>query len=84
MNTPTPQQLAFRNALIETMRLHGATLRADELLAVASHFVGQLIALQDQRLFTSTTVMELVTRNVELGNRDAIASNFDNVGGVLQ
>jgi hypothetical protein len=73
MSQPTPQQLAFRNALLETFRK----------LAVASHFVGQLIALQDQRRFTSATVMELVTRNVEQGNQDAINSLM-NTGGVMQ
>jgi hypothetical protein len=83
MSQPTPQQLAFRNALLETFRKHGAEMDASELLAVASHFVGQLIALQDQRRFTSATVMELVTRNVEQGNQDAINSLM-NTGGVMQ
>jgi hypothetical protein len=34
--------------------------------------MGQLIAMQDQRRFTSVMVMQLVSDNIEAGNQDAI------------
>ncbi len=69
---PSAAQLAFRHALEEAMRTHGATLEACELLAVTSHLVGQLIALQDQHAMTPDMAMELVGQNIEQGNREVV------------
>lgn len=85
MNTktvaPNPQQLAFRGALEAAIAQHGATLDAVELLAVTSHLVGQLIALQDQRSYTPAMVLQLVQDNIEQGNAEAVNSLLTGVGG---
>lgn len=73
------QQL--RDALIEAMRQTAADMPAEEILAVVSVFVGQLIAMQDQRRFTPGTIMQLVQRNIELGNRQAIEKLINETGG---
>lgn len=44
-----------------------------EMLAVASNMLGKLMAMQDQRVYTSAMVMEIVTANIETGNQQAIA-----------
>lgn len=70
---PHAKHLAFRDAMIATMREHGTELPAEELLAVAAHFVGQLIALQDQRTMTRELAMQIVSNNIEQGNMEVIA-----------
>ncbi|TIL36206.1 hypothetical protein [Mesorhizobium sp.] len=71
----------LRAALIEAMRKTAADMPAEEILAVVSAFVGQLIAMQDQRRFTPAAVMQLVQNNIELGNRQAIDKLINEAGG---
>lgn len=68
---PTPEQVAFRDDMVVALRRH-QHLRADELLAIAAYFVGQLVALQDQRTMTSAMAMEIVVQNIEAGNQHAM------------
>lgn len=68
---PTPQHAAFREDLVAVLRKH-EHLSAVEMLAVASIFVGQLIALQDQRTMTPAKAMRIVAANIEIGNSGAI------------
>ena len=70
---PSPQHMAMRDDLIAVIRKHGKDMRADEILAVASYTVGQLIALQDQRTMTPSMAMEIVASNIEAGNQHAQA-----------
>lgn len=78
---PTPAQLAYRAALEEAMQQHGATLDASELLAVTSHLVGQLVALQDQRVMTPAKAMALVASNVQQGNLEVVERLLEETGG---
>lgn len=47
---------------------------AQEILAITSQFVGQLIAMQDQRIMTPDQAMQIVGQNIEIGNAAAIAT----------
>lgn len=67
---PSPAHTAFRDEMVAAMSKH-QHLRADEMLAIASYFVGQLVALQDQRKMTAAMAMEIVSGNIELGNEHA-------------
>lgn len=71
---PNSKQLQFRKGLEEAIGKHGAELDAVELLAITSHFLGQLIALQDQRKYNSEQVLEIVQKNIQQGNIEAINS----------
>ena len=42
------------------------------MLAVTSHLVGQIIALQDQTKITSKMALEIVSANIEKGNSEVI------------
>lgn len=77
---PTKEQTAFRDEMVSVLRKH-EHLRADEMLAVASYFVGQLIALQDQRKMTPRMAMELVASNIEAGNQYAM-TEVKSAGGI--
>lgn len=54
------------------LRKHAGTLSGLEVLAIAANIVGKLVALQDQRTVTPAQAMEVVARNIELGNREAL------------
>ena len=80
VKAPTKNHEAFRNDMVAALRKH-QHLPPDEMLAVAAYFVGQLLALQDQRKLTASMAMEIVAQNIEAGNQNAIAE-VASAGGV--
>lgn len=77
---PEEKHKEFREDIIALLRKYGSKLAAHEMLAIAAHVVGQLIALQDQNTMTSEMAIKLVLKNMEHGNLDAI-KQLDNSGG---
>lgn len=77
---PTAEHLAFRTDLINMLRKF-SHLRADEMLGITAHFIGQLIALQDQRIVTPEMAMEIVKRGIERGNAEAMETLLGNPEG---
>ena len=67
-----PHHKGFRDDLIALLRKHAANLSAQETLAIASHVVGQIIAMQDQRIMTTQMALRLVRQNIERGNEEAM------------
>lgn len=80
---PTPQMIALRKRMIDMMQaeLKKDDIPAHHVLAIFAYTMGQLIAMQDQRRFTSAQVMDLVSKNVEAGNRHAIEGLLGATGG---
>lgn len=78
---PTAEHLAFRKALETAIAQHGQILDVFEILALISHLVGQLIAMQDQRIMTSAMALELVMINIERGKREMIEPLLTQTGG---
>lgn len=78
---PKGKHRAFRDDLVSVLRKHGDALSAEEMLALAAHLVGQLVALQDQRSMTPDRAMTIVARNIEQGNLEVLAG-LDIPGGV--
>jgi hypothetical protein len=70
---PNDKHHALRDELLALMRTKMKEMPAEEILAVLSYTVGQLIALQDQRRFTSAAILDLVAENMEAGNWQAIS-----------
>lgn len=73
---PNAAHEAFLAELKATLGNSGAGLPADVLLAIASQFVGQLVALQDIRKTSPAAAMEMVARNIEIGNAEAVSKCF--------
>lgn len=80
-HAPTPMHQAAMAALKEAMRPYADDLGAEGMLALAAQLVGNLIALQDQRKWTSAQVMELVSKNIEEGNAVAIRNMLGETKG---
>jgi uncharacterized protein YejL (UPF0352 family) len=76
LHSVTPAHRAFRDDMIAVLQKHGGKLSAMEMLALASHLVGQLIALQDQRKVTHGLAIKLVMQNIERGNQEAITESL--------
>jgi hypothetical protein len=72
--------VAFREELIAVMKKYGDDLSAIELLAVTSVLLGQMIAVQDQTKYTSKQIMDLVAKNIELGNQEAVDNLMNSQG----
>lgn len=77
---PSKAHVEFRDDMVALMRKHQA-LPADELLAVAAYFVGQLLALQDQRRMTPEMGLQIISSNIEAGNAQAIAQSLGTPAG---
>lgn len=75
----TPAHRAFMADVKAAMGKH-PTLSALEILALTSQLVGNLIALQDQTKITPATALQVVSENIEEGNRQAIGGLMDTQG----
>lgn len=79
INTAKPEhRVAFAD--LHALIAKHAELSAEEILAIAANMVGKLIALQDQRRLSPAAALEIVSRNIELGNQEAIAALAE-IGG---
>jgi hypothetical protein len=66
-----PQQMAFRRDLEASIARH-QHLRADEMLAILAHMLGQVTALQDQRSITAEMAMQIIEENFVHGNQSVL------------
>lgn len=80
MTTARPEHEVAYQDLTALVSKHADKLSAMELLAVASNMVGKLVALQDQRTTTPDKAMEVVARNLEIGNQQAQAEVMNSRG----
>lgn len=69
---PTAQHRAFRDDILAVLDKHAGALDASEMMALAAYTVGQIMAMQDARKWTPAGAMDLVAKNIELGNAQAI------------
>lgn len=69
---PTVDMLEYRNGLIALLNRHTGSLDASVMMALAAYTVGQILAMQDARKYTPGLAMEIVAKNIEAGNMQAI------------
>ena len=55
-------------------------LTVQKMLAVTAQLVGMLIAMQDQRKHTPSSVMAMVSSNIQVGNMTAVADLMNRPG----
>ena len=72
MKSRPEHEVAYQD-LTNLIAKHADTMTALELLAVAANMLGKLVAMQDGRVVTSERAMEVVVKNLNLGNKQAIA-----------
>ena len=76
-----PEHEVAYNDLIALIGKHSDTVSKQALLAIAANMVGKLVALQDQRELTPAQAMEVVAKNLELGNQSVIRQLLEETGG---
>ena len=69
---PTAADNAFRDDAIALLKKHAGHLSAEVMLALSSHLVGQIIAMQDQKTMTKDRALQIVMRNMEVGNSEVL------------
>lgn len=75
-----PRHEEMRQALVDALRPFDDIQPVIQLCVVAQ-LVGQLIALQDQGRWTPGALLEIVAKNIEVGNADAIRSMLGETEG---
>ena len=70
---PTPNMEAFRDDLIALLRKHAGALDASDMMALAAYTTGQIMAMQDARKWSAAMALDVVGKNIEAGNAQAIA-----------
>ena len=65
---PGPQHTKLMNAWKAHLAVEGADLDAMDILCLASQFVGNLIAVQDAKVWTTAQVMHIVEQSILMGN----------------
>ena len=78
--TSKPEYEAAYQDVCALLAEHKDKLTAIEMLAIAANLVGKLVAMQDQSAITPEQAMQLVSRNIEHGNQQAIAAMTDTAG----
>lgn len=76
----TEAHTVARDDLVALIRKHADKVSAVEILAIAAHMVGQLVAMQDQRRITPVAAMQVVAANVEAGNQSVVSNLNDPKG----
>lgn len=66
-----PEHQALWEDLTEVIQKH-SKVGGQEILAILSQMVGQVIAMQDSNVITVKIAMEIVHRNMMVGNESAI------------
>lgn len=74
-------EIAFQD-IVALWSRHADKLDAIDLLAIAANALGKLVALQDQRKFTSEQIMAMVAENIALGNKQVLEQLSQTVGSV--
>lgn len=77
---PTPAMEAFRSDLLAVLNKHAGALDASEMMALAAYTTGQIMAMQDARKWSPSQAMDVVAKNIEAGNAQAIADAHKWVG----
>ena len=80
MKQPTLDHMAFRDDLLAVLNKHAGALDGSEMMALAAYTVGQIMAMQDARKWTPALAMEIVAKNIEAGNEQAIADSHKWMG----
>lgn len=76
----TDAHRAFRDDLVDLLHKHAGDLRPVEILALAAHMIGQIIAYQDRGNMTADEAMKIIVENISLGNREAMEDLFHTAG----
>lgn len=71
IKAPTEAHIAYMEALKQALT-HVADTPSQEILAIASQYLGMLLAGQDRTRYTAEQYFELIMNNIEMGNQRVV------------
>lgn len=78
---PAAKHEALYQELLAVLKNHRhEAVTPVELLALMSNLVGKILAMQDQRIMTVPMALDIVMKNIEIGNGEAQAGLMDSKG----
>lgn len=75
-----PEHEVTYQELCALVSRHSSHLAAIEILAIAANMLGKLLALQDQQTVSPKMAMEVISRNIEAGNKQVLDQLNDSKG----
>lgn len=78
---PTSEHERVRQAVLAVVRKEAADMPGEQVLAIMANITGGVLALLDQRRFTPDQAMEIISANIEAGNRAVIDELMRAPGG---
>lgn len=69
---PDSNHRQFHNELKKVVIKYNGRIDVKEMLALTSHMVGVLVAMQDPRKMTAEKAMMMIGENIQIGNIDAM------------
>lgn len=67
-----PEHEVVYQDLVKLVTKHADKISPLEMLAIAANMLGKMIAMQDQRTITPAQAMEIVSQNIEFGNKEIL------------
>jgi septum formation topological specificity factor MinE len=71
---------ALYQEVIAVIRKYSDEMDSAEVLAVLANMTGKVLAMQDQRKYSPQAAMAIVSRNIELGNRQVLTELMKSEG----
>jgi hypothetical protein len=68
----SPVHVNLYHELLDVLRKYLANASAEEVLAVTANLTGKVMAMQNSQKFTSEQIMEIVVRNIRIGNQEMV------------
>jgi sulfur transfer protein SufE len=75
-----PEHEVLYQDLAKLLGKHGDKVTAEEMLAIGANMLGKLLAYQDQRTMTRERGLEIIIKNIEQGNQQAVAELMKSQG----
>lgn len=77
-----PEHEVLYQDFVTLLRRHGDKVTAEEMLAIGANMLGKLLAYQDQRTMTRDRGLEIIIKNIEFGNQQAVSELMNNSKGI--
>jgi hypothetical protein len=77
---PTPEHEVAYQDLVALVGKHKDSVDAVEMLAIAANMIGKLAGLQDHRALSPEQVLDIIIKNIEIGNQQLMDELNDTKG----
>lgn len=75
-----PEHEVLYQELAKLVGRYAEKMTSEEVLAVGANMLGKLLAFQDQRTMTRERGLEVIIKNIETGNAQAVAELMKSQG----